>query len=238
MKKKDDKYYQSLDKRTKEYKQYKERKKKEELEAAKDIGNDRNKAVENGRLGTFKPEALKEKKPKRKPVQKAKVETKKGVGDKVAEITKKTGIDKATKKIVEAVTGSDDCGCKDRQVILNRWTYSTMEEVVYPYSVTSIKNGGVRVVSFHSPEDFMAYVNKKRQKYNLVRPFTDKMLCDWEDFRRLHSITRDQQVNIMIPTLRHLFNLVLRPQNCCIDQWINLIDQIYFYYIEQDETQK
>jgi hypothetical protein len=42
-----------------------------------------------------------------------------GVGDDIAKITKATGIDKAVKKAAKAL-GKEDCGCKERQDLLNK----------------------------------------------------------------------------------------------------------------------
>lgn len=44
------------------------------------------------------------------------MEKSKGLGDTVEKITKITGI----KKIVEAVSGDKDCGCKKRKELLNK----------------------------------------------------------------------------------------------------------------------
>lgn len=42
-----------------------------------------------------------------------------GLGDTVAKIAKKTGVDKLVKGVVKAVTGSSNCGCNKRRNILN-----------------------------------------------------------------------------------------------------------------------
>jgi len=48
-----------------------------------------------------------------------------GLGDSIAKFTKATGIEKAVKTVVKAVTGDEDCGCPQRQDTLNR---------VFPYN--------------------------------------------------------------------------------------------------------
>lgn len=43
----------------------------------------------------------------------------KGLGDDIATIAKKLGIDKISDKLAKAL-GKDDCGCKKRQTLLNK----------------------------------------------------------------------------------------------------------------------
>lgn len=46
-------------------------------------------------------------------------EQSKGLGDTIAKITKKTGIDKVAKGVAQAM-GKEDCGCGKRQEQLNK----------------------------------------------------------------------------------------------------------------------
>ena len=48
-----------------------------------------------------------------------------GLGDTIAKVTKATGIEKVVKTVTKAVTGSEECGCSQRQDTLNR---------VFPYN--------------------------------------------------------------------------------------------------------
>lgn len=47
-----------------------------------------------------------------------------GLGDTIAKITRRTGVEKVVKTVVKAVTGNEDCGCDKRIDSLNR---------VFPY---------------------------------------------------------------------------------------------------------
>lgn len=48
-----------------------------------------------------------------------------GLGDTIHKFTVATGIEKAVKTLVKAVTGDEDCGCPERRDALNR---------IFPYN--------------------------------------------------------------------------------------------------------
>lgn len=44
----------------------------------------------------------------------------KGLGDDIAKLTSKMGLDKVAKRVAELM-GKEDCGCEKRQEIINEW---------------------------------------------------------------------------------------------------------------------
>jgi len=121
MEEKTTEYYESLDKRSKEYKQWKkeQEQKKAFVEAAFDQEEDFQQMIKD--YDIVAPEILDDPESK---------ETFEGLGDTVEKITEATGIKKAVKWIF-----GDDCGCEERKNALNRlFPYAkklTQEEYEY-----------------------------------------------------------------------------------------------------------
>ena len=70
-------------------------------------------------------------------------------------------------------------------------------------------------------------LNKLRFRFPVVRCFTEEQHNQWTSHRKLHVWTREQQINVLIPIYKHLFSRQLKPQSCCLDQFIKEIDKVY-----------
>lgn len=77
-------------------------------------------------------------------------------------------------------------------------------------------------------------LNKRRFRFPIVRCFDEKQFNTWKKFRKTHlkgtewlNITRQDQIEVMIPLYSHLFARKLKVLNCCLDQYLNEIDKVY-----------
>jgi hypothetical protein len=83
----------------------------------------------------------------------------KGLGDDVAKLTKATGIDKVVEKVTKAL-GIEDCGCKNRQEVLNKWfphkktVDPTNEELAFIRAIPLVNHNGKEQVRYARASEY------------------------------------------------------------------------------------
>lgn len=83
----------------------------------------------------------------------------KGLGDDVAKVTRATGIDKVVDKVTKAL-GIKDCGCKNRQDVLNKWfphkrtAEPTQAELAFIKGIPLVNHNGKDQVRFARSSEY------------------------------------------------------------------------------------
>ncbi len=70
-------------------------------------------------------------------------------------------------------------------------------------------------------------LNKIRFQFPVVRCFTEEQYNQWTEIKDKSKITRDDQINVIIPIYKHLFARQLKPMSCCIEPYIKEITRAY-----------
>lgn len=75
-------------------------------------------------------------------------------------------------------------------------------------------------------------LNNVRMRFYPVRCFTEQQYNDWTNFieRNPSSVTHKEQVDLIIPIYAQLFARQLKPMSCCVEPYINEINQVYETY--------
>lgn len=100
------------------------------------------------------------------------------------------------------------------------------------------KTGIKKAVEFIAGEDCgcdkrKEKLNNIRLRFPVVRCFTEQQYNDWNDFinrEDKNKVTRQQQIDVIIPIYKQLFARQLKPMSCCVKPYIDAIQKVYEGY--------
>jgi len=76
-------------------------------------------------------------------------------------------------------------------------------------------------------------LNNVRLRFPVVRCFTEQQYNDWTKFTKRkdkNKVTRQEQVDVIIPIYKQLFARQLKPMSCCVKPYIDSIQKVYEGY--------